>query len=40
MAALRFPCEVSARYVIPAIRLMIARKLIDEYGLTLSLIHI
>jgi len=36
VAALRFPCEVSARYVIPAIRLMIARKLIDEYGLTQS----
>ena len=36
MAALKFPCEISAKYVIPAIRLMIARKLIDEYGLTQS----
>lgn len=29
-------CEFSARYIIPALRLMIARKLIDEYGLTQS----
>jgi len=28
------PCEVSAKYVLPAIRLMIARKLIDEYNFT------
>ncbi len=36
MAELRFPCELSARYVIPAVRLMIARKLIEEHGLTQS----
>jgi len=30
------PCEISAKYVIPAIRLMIAKKLIDEYNLTQS----
>lgn len=31
-----FPCEISARYVIPAVRLMIARKLIEEHNLTQS----
>ena len=31
---MRFPCEISARYVIPAIRFMIAKKLIDEHNLT------
>lgn len=33
---LKFPCEISARYVIPAIRLMIAKKLIEEHNLTQS----
>ncbi|MCF3652867.1 MAG: helix-turn-helix domain-containing protein [Aigarchaeota archaeon] len=31
---MRFPCEISARYVIPALRLMIAKKLIEEHNLT------
>ena len=31
-----FPCEISAKYVIPALRLMIAKKLIEKYGLTQS----
>jgi len=30
------PCEYSAKYVIPAVRLMIAEKLIEEYGFTQS----
>ncbi len=36
MLELRFPCEISARYVIPAVRLMIAKKLIEEHNLTQS----
>jgi len=31
---LKFPCEISARYIIPALRLMIAKKLIEEHNLT------
>jgi len=30
------PCEYSVKYVLPAIRLMIAEKLIEEYGFTQS----
>lgn len=33
---LSFPCELSAKYVIPALRLMIAKKLIEKHGLTQS----
>ena len=33
---MKLPCKISAKYVIPAIRLMIARKLIEEYNLTQS----
>ena len=36
MTELSFPCELSAKYVIPALRLMIAKKLIEKYGLTQS----
>lgn len=31
---LSFPCELSAKYVIPALRLMIAKRLIEKHGLT------
>ncbi len=30
------PCEISAKYIIPALRLMIAKKLIEEYHITQS----
>lgn len=33
---LSLKCELSAKYVLPALRLMIARKLIGKYGLTQS----
>lgn len=33
---LELPCEISAKYIVPALRLMIAKKLIEEHNLTQS----
>lgn len=36
MTELSFPCELSAKYIVPALRLMIAKRLIEKHGLTQS----
>jgi predicted transcriptional regulator len=33
---LKLPCESSVKYVLPALRAIIARRLIEEYGFTQS----
>lgn len=33
---MKLPCEVSTKYILPAVRAVVARRLIEEYGYTQS----
>lgn len=33
---LKPPCEISTKYILPAVRAVVARRLIEEYGFTQS----